>query len=100
MGVQDGAAKQNNGNGDPLILFWRYRIGAFKLFVCFLFASNLFYFAVRFIELTNTVQKLEHEKLLLHQEINKQSTRQLEEKDKKISDPDEEPQLIYSQVNS
>nr|CAB3224812.1 beta-1,3-galactosyltransferase 1-like [Phallusia mammillata] len=96
MAVKTGHSISGGGNVALLSMLWRYRNGAFKSFVLFLFVSNLFYFAVRFVELSNTVRRLEHEKAVLHRNLEEKTTRLVEE-EKKPKPADGKPQLVYSQ---
>ena len=98
MGTQNGLSSNRfmNGNSDFIpTQIWRHRISGIKVCVFGLFFLNLIYFAMRYVELTQTVKKLEMQKHLNCPE--KTVVNKVEEKETKKSEK-EGPLLNYSQV--
>ena len=74
---------------------WRHRVSVGKACIFSLFVLNLFYFAMRYVELTHTVQKLEIQKRLNCPE----KTVAIKNEDKTTAKSKTEgPLLNYSQV--
>lgn len=100
MVLKNGSGHNRSMNGGTDFVsgqIWRHRFTAMKGCICVLFIINLFYFAMRHVELTKTVKRLEAEKLANcpHKELNMVPTK-VEKATEKLSK--EAPLLNYSQV--
>ena len=92
--------KAINGSFDYVTgTLWRHRISAMKGCLLILFITNMFYFAARYIELTNTVRKLEAERSIgCQNKIQSDGTATTGNEKSEEVEKDEGPQLNYSQV--
>jgi len=97
----NGSNRGLNGTSDLTGLLWRHRDTAIKGCIFFFLITNMFYFATRYVELTNTVRRLEAEKSIACQESSKASAKPGADSKDKITEAekkDEGPLLNYSQV--
>ncbi|XP_039270856.2 beta-1,3-galactosyltransferase 1-like [Styela clava] len=80
------------GNNDASSFMWNRRMSILKVLIGILLSANMFYFVLRYRELSNTVRILQEQ-----QRLNNKVIRTVEKEKEPEKPKEEEPQLDYSQ---
>ena len=105
MAAKNGTTSNRgkNGSSDLSGILWRHRASAVKGCILFLFVTNMFYFAARYVELSNTVRRLEAERskgCQVDAKTSENTGARENDKPSEAKNEDEGPLLNYSQVGT